>query len=58
MTRQRRISNGVWVVAVACALVAPPVAVGLYVVATVLMLALPFVHLRRPAARVGSSVDP
>ena len=47
LTRQRRISNGVWLVAVACALIAPPVAVGLYVVATILMLALPFLRLRR-----------
>ncbi len=49
LTRQRRISNAVWLVAAACALVAPPVAVGLYVLATVVMLALPFlaVGLRR-----------
>jgi len=47
LTRQRRLSNGVWLIAVACALIAPPVAVGLYVLATVLMLALPFLRLRR-----------
>ena len=47
LTRQRRVSNGVWLIAVACALIAPPVAVGLYVLATVLMLALPFLRLRR-----------
>jgi hypothetical protein len=29
MTRQRRISNGLWIVAVLCALIAPLVAVGL-----------------------------
>ncbi len=58
MTRQRRISNGVWLVAVACALVAPPAAVGLYVVATVLMLAVPFLRLGRPHARGGSGVGP
>ena len=58
MTRQRRISNGVWSVAVACALVAPLVAVGLYVVATGVMLALPFLRLGRPHARGGSRVDP
>ncbi len=47
LARQRRISSGVWLIAVACALVAPPVAIGLYVLATVLMLALPFIGLRR-----------
>lgn len=47
LTRQRRISNGGWLIAVVCALIAPSVAVGLYVLATVLMLALPFVRLRR-----------
>jgi len=47
LTRQRRISNGAWLIAVACALIVPPVAIGLYVVAMVLMLALPFVRLRR-----------
>ncbi len=47
LTRQRRISNGVWLIAVVVALVAPPVAVGLYVLATVLLLALPFLRVRR-----------
>ncbi len=47
LTRQRRVSNGVWLIAVACALVAPTVAVALYVLATVLMLALPFLRVRR-----------
>ncbi len=47
LTRQRRISNGVWLIAVVVALVAPPLAVGLYVLATVLMLALPFLRVRR-----------
>jgi len=47
LTRQRRVSNGVWLIAVACALIAPSVAVGLYVLATVLMLAVPFLRLRR-----------
>jgi len=46
LTRQRRISNGVWLIAVACAVIAPPVAIGLYVLATVLMLVSPFVRLR------------
>jgi hypothetical protein len=44
LTRQRRISNAVWLVAAARALVAPPVAVGPYVLATALMLALPFLR--------------
>ena len=47
LTRQRRISNGVWLLAVIVALVAPSVAVALYVLATVLMLALPFLRVRR-----------
>ena len=47
LTRQRRISNGVWLIAVVVALVAPPIAVGLYVLATVLMLAQPFLRVRR-----------
>ena len=47
LTRQRRISNGVWLIAVVVALVAPPLAVGLYVLATVLMLAQPFLRVRR-----------
>ena len=47
LTRQRRISNGVWLIAVFVALVAPPLAVGLYVLATVLMLVLPFLRVRR-----------
>ncbi len=47
LTRQRRISNGVWLIAVVVALVAPPLAVGLYVLATVLMLALPFLRVRQ-----------
>ncbi len=47
LTRQRRISNGVWLIAVVVALVAPSVAVALYVLATVLMLALPFLRVRR-----------
>ncbi len=49
LIRQRRISNAVWLIAVVCALVAPPIAVGLYVLATALMLSLPFlqVGLRR-----------
>ena len=47
LTRQRRISNGVWLIAVVVALVAPPLAVGLYVLATGLMLALPFLRVRR-----------
>jgi uncharacterized membrane protein len=54
MTRQRRVSNGVWIVAVLCALVAPLVSVGLYVVATILMLALPFLRAGRNRVR-GSS---
>ena len=47
LTRQRRISNGVWLIAVVVALVAPSVAVALYVLATVLMLALPFLRVRQ-----------
>jgi len=47
LTRQRKISSGGWLIAVVCALIAPSVAVGLYVLATVMMLALPFVRLRR-----------
>ncbi len=46
-TRQRWVSNGVWLIAVVIALVAPSLAVGLYVLATVLMLALPFLRVRR-----------
>ncbi len=46
LTRQRRISTSVWLIAVACALVAPAVAVGLYVLATALMLTLPFLRVR------------
>jgi len=45
LTRQRRISNGVWLAAVVCALIAPPVAIGLYVLATIVMLVLPFLRL-------------
>ena len=47
LTRQRRISNGVWLIAVVVALVAPSVAVALYVLATVLALGLPFLRVRR-----------
>jgi uncharacterized membrane protein len=47
LTRQRRISNGVWLAAVVCALIAPPVAIALYVVATIVMLVLPFLWLHR-----------
>ena len=47
LARQRRISTGVWLIAVLCALVVPPIAVGLYVLATILMLALPFLGVRR-----------
>ncbi len=47
MTRQRRISNVIWIVAIAFALIAPFVAVGLYVAATALLLALPLVRLGR-----------
>ena len=54
LTRQRQVSTVVWIVAVLCALVAPLVSVGLYVVATILMLALPFLHAGRNRRR-GSS---
>jgi len=54
MARQRMMSNGVWLVAIATALVAPLVAVGLYVVATVL-LALPMLRLGRGRAHASSS---
>ena len=47
LARQRRISSSVWLIAVVSALIAPPVAIGLYVAATILMLALPFLRLRR-----------
>ncbi len=53
MARQRRISIGIWIIAVACALVAPPVAVGLYVVATALMLALPLIRLGQNRVRAS-----
>ena len=47
LTRQRRMSVAVWVVAILCALIAPNVAVLLYVVAAVLMLALPILRVGR-----------
>ncbi len=55
LTRQRRISNGVWLIAVVVALVAPPIAVGLYVLATVLMLAQPFLRVRRMSSAASRS---
>ena len=55
MARQRRMSNGLWIFAVLCALVAPPVAIALYVIATGLMLAFPFIHLGRTRNRAASS---
>ncbi len=55
MARQRRASNALGVFAVLCALVAPPVAVGLYVIATGLMLAFPFIHVGRARNRATSS---
>ena len=42
LTRQRWVSNGAWLIGVACAVIAPTVAVVLYVLATVLALGLPF----------------
>ena len=55
IVRQRWIAIGVALFAVALALVAPLVAVGLYLVETVLLLALPLVgmhrHRRQPTAR-------
>ncbi len=53
MSRQRRISNGLLLVAVACALFAPLVAVGLYVAATALMLAVPLLRLGRSRRRAS-----
>jgi uncharacterized membrane protein len=54
MTRQRRISNALWIVAVVCALVVPLVAVGLYMVATAILLVLPIVQIGRSRARASS----
>ena len=53
MTRQRRISNALWIVAVVCALVVPQVAVGLYMVATATLLVLPVVQIGRSRARAS-----
>ena len=47
LTRQRWVSNGAWLIGVACAVIAPTVAVVLYVLATVLALGLPFLRVRR-----------
>ena len=55
ITRQRWTSLGLNVLAIAVALVAPKVAVGLYLVETTLLLVIPFLglrrHRRRPNAR-------
>lgn len=51
LTRQHWILNGIWAVAIVIAAVLPMVAVGLYVLATVLILVLPLVHLRRTRGR-------
>jgi uncharacterized membrane protein len=53
--RERWIVIGVNLVALAAAFVAPQVAVGLYLVITVLLLALPLVSLRRRWRRSGSA---
>lgn len=55
MARQRRLSNGLWIFAVLCALVAPPVAIALYMIATGLMLVFPFLRLGRARSRAASS---
>ncbi len=47
LTRQRRVTIAVWVIAILCALIAPNVAVLLYVVAAVLMLVLPILRVNR-----------
>ena len=51
ITRQRWISIGVNSIAVAVALIAPLVAVGLYLIQTVLLLVFPLVGMRRSQSR-------
>jgi uncharacterized membrane protein len=55
MARHYRVSNSVWLVAIAFALIAPLVAVGLYVGATVMVIALPIVRLGRSRRQASSS---
>jgi uncharacterized membrane protein len=60
MTRQRRSLNVIWIIGVLCALVVPPVAIGLYMVATAMLLVLPIIHLRRARGSTsspGATVD-
>ena len=54
LARQRRIATALWLIAIASALFAPPVAVGLYVAATALMLAVPLLRLGRSRRRASS----
>ena len=57
MTRQRRSMNVIWIIGVLCALVVPPIAVGLYVTATAMLLVLPIIYARRAWGRTSSPDD-